>query len=318
VRPECVDTASVLHRRSTAVFAIGFFAAILVSVSEGSIVRNGRLLAIVDTGVAERLCLVSARGQLRALPLRGHFLDADWNPAGSRFAYSAGQVTGEWLVVTAAADGSKRRVVGGSVNVGEVAWSPDGLKIAFVVAEWNGPETAIVVMRLDRPGAAPKYVFGGSYDRDDWGEYGSPSWSPDSRLLAYDMFVNGHQEVFVAQADGSDRRQLTTKGGYNPSWSPDGTRIAFGAAPEQVARLYTIRPNGTGVIAIADDAGAAEWSPDSRWLAFTRNKGRDLVRVRSTGGAPAVIARSAHPIVDLAWQPAGRDSAAALPTRRCV
>lgn len=307
----------MLSRRSAAVVATSLVAAILVSGSAGSVVGNGRLLAVVDTGVASRLCLVGARGQLRALPLKGRFWAADWNPGGTRFAYSAGQASGVWVVVTAAADGSKRRVVGGSEDVGEVAWSPDGRKIAFVVAEWNGPETAIAVVRLDRRGAAAKYVLGGSYDRDDFGEYGSPSWSPDSRRLAYDMSVNGQREVFVARADGSDRRQLTTAGGGRPSWSPDGSRIAFGAARDGINRLHTMRPNGTDEITITDDAGAGEWSPDGRWLAFIGNRGREVVRVRSTGGTPVLVARSAYPITDLAWQPAGRDSTRRLPARSC-
>lgn len=307
-----------MARRSAALLATFFATTTLVSASGETIVRNGRLLAIVHTGVSDRLCLITARGELRALPLRGRFLAADWNPSGSRFVYSAGQVDGVWLVVTAAADGSKRRVVGGSLNVGDLAWSPDGRKIAFVVAEWNGPDTAIVVKRLDRPAVASKYVLGGSYDREDFAEYGSPSWSADSRRLAYDMNVQGTRQVFVARADGSDRRQLTTAGGWNPSWSPNGSRIAYAVEIDGVVRLHVMRPDGSDVRPIADAVGFAEWSPDGRWLAFTRNEGRELVRIPSTGGAPAVVVRSVSPIVDIAWQPGGRDSAAPPPARRCA
>lgn len=304
-------------RRSAAVLATFLAASTLVAASGASAEQNGSLLAVVDTGVSERLCLVTPGGGLRALPLKGRFSDADWSPSGKRFVFSAGQVDGSWLAVTAAADGSKRRVVGGSNAVWDVDWSRDGRKIAFVVAEWNGPETAIVVVRQDRPGAAPKYIIGGSYDREDFGEYGSPSWSPDSRRLAFDRLVGGRWEVFVAQADGSELRQLTTRGGTDPSWAPNGAGIAFRGERDGIEGLYIVRPDGSNERLLAVGVPSAEWSPDGRWIAYTRKEGRELVRMASTGGAPVVVARSPHPIVDIAWQPAERGRTAPLPSRRC-
>lgn len=304
-------------RRSLALVATFLATSTLVAASGPPVSRNGQILAVVDTGVSERVCLVTPRGGLRALSLKGRFNDADWSPSGARFVYSAGQVDGSWLAVTAAADGSKRRIVGGSNAVWSVDWSPDGRKIAFVVAEWNGPETAIVVVRQDRPAAAPKYIIGGSYDREDFGEYGSPSWSPDARHLAYDMLVDGRSQVFVAREDGSGSRQLTTGGGSNPSWAPTGAGIAFRAERNGVEGLYLVRPDGSGQRLLAEGVPFAEWSPDGRWIAYTSRDGRELVRMPSTGGAPVVVARSPYPIVDIAWQPAGRESSASLPSRRC-
>lgn len=306
-----------MFRRSPALVATFFATSTLVAASGASVVRNGYILAVVDTGVSERLCLVTPRGGLRALPLKGRFNDADWSPSGARFVYSAGQIDGGWLAVTAASDGSKRRIVGGSNGVWGVDWSPDGRKIAFVVAEWNGPETAIVVVRQDRPAAAPNYIIGGSYDREDFGEYGSPSWSPDGRRLAYDMLVDDRSQVFVAREDGSELRQLTTEGGSNPSWAPTGTGIAFQAERNGVDGLYLVRPDASGERLLAEGVPFAEWSPDGRWIAYTRKDGRELVRMPSTGGAAVVVARSRHPIVDIAWQPAGRGHTAPLPSRRC-
>lgn len=302
-------------RRTAAVLAF-LATTTLVAGSGASVSRNGRLLVVVDAGVSERLCIVTPRG-LRALQLKGRVNDADWSPSGARFVYSAGQVDGTWLAVTAAADGSKRRIVGASNAIWGVDWSPDRRKIAFVVAEWNGPETAIVVVRQDRPAAAPNYIIGGSYDRDDFGEYGSPSWSPDARRLAFDMLVGDRRQVLVAQADGSGIRQLTTAGGTDPSWAPNGAGIAFAGERNGVAGLYLIRPDGTNERLLAEGVPFAEWSPDGRWIAYTRNDGRELVRTPSTGGAPVVVARSRHRIVDIAWQPYPRESAAPLPSRRC-
>lgn len=305
-----------MARRRAALLATFLAAATLAAASGSSVSPNGYILAVVDTGISERLCLVTP-GVLRALPMTGRFNDADWSPSGARFVYSAGQVDGTWLAVTAAADGSRRRIVGGSNAVWDVDWSPDGRKIAFVVAEWNGPETAIVVVRQDRPAVAPAYVIGGSFDREDFGEYGSPSWSPDSRRLAYDMLVDERSQVFVAREDGSGLRQLTTAGGSNPSWAPNGAGIAFDAERGGVEGLYIVRPDGSGERLLAQGASRAEWSPDGRWIAYTKSDGRELVRIPSAGGAPVVVARSPHPILDIAWRPGGPKSAAPLPKLRC-
>jgi Tol biopolymer transport system component len=305
-----------MARRRAALLATILATCTLAAASGASVAPSGQILAVVDAGAFARLCLVTPRG-LRALPLKGRFDDADWSPSGARFVYSAGQVDGTWLAVTAAAGGSKRRIVGASNALWDLDWSPDGRRIAFVVAEWNGPETAVVVVRQDRPAAAPRYVVGGSFDREDFGEYGSPSWSPDSRRLAYAMRVGERTQVFVAGADGSGIRQLTTAGGSDPSWAPNGAGIAFHAERGGVDGLYLVRPDGSGERLLAQGVTRAEWSPDGRWLAYVRSGGRELVKQPSTGGAPVVVARSAHPIVDLAWRPRGPASAAPLPARPC-
>jgi hypothetical protein len=51
-----------------------------------------------------------------------------------------------------------------------------------------------------------------------------PRWSHDGRRIVFQRFEGNHSNIFVMDADGSDVTQLTTKGGFQPGWSPNGMR----------------------------------------------------------------------------------------------
>jgi Tol biopolymer transport system component len=56
-----------------------------------------------------------------------------------------------------------------------------------------------------------------------------PSWSPDSRSIAFQGYDDGTWHVYVINRDGSDIRSVT-EGEFDdrePAWSHDGLRIAF-------------------------------------------------------------------------------------------
>jgi Tol biopolymer transport system component len=60
-----------------------------------------------------------------------------------------------------------------------------------------------------------------------------PAYSPDGERIAFACFASYgstfplYSQIFVMEAYGSDRVQLTTRGGVQPCWSPDGSRIAY-------------------------------------------------------------------------------------------
>ena len=57
----------------------------------------------------------------------------------------------------------------------------------------------------------------------------SPAWSPDGSRLAFVSARSGDEEIYVANADGSGVRRLTSSAGpdLSPAWSSGGRRLAW-------------------------------------------------------------------------------------------
>lgn len=70
-----------------------------------------------------------------------------------------------------------------------------------------------------------------------------PSYSPDGMRIAFTQWERRQHDMWVMNADATDRRQLTTLGGVGgmPTWSPDGTQLAFVAH----GQLYLIDADGS-------------------------------------------------------------------------
>ncbi len=99
-----------------------------------------------------------------------------------------------------------------------------------------------------------------------------PDYSPDGKLIAFISSRTGSAELWVANADGSNPRQLTHLGGRvtsYPKWSPDGTQIAFHARVPDVAEVYVVDVNqGVPRQITHENPGLAlaTWSNDGRFL----------------------------------------------------
>ena len=104
------------------------------------------------------------------------------------------------------------------------------------------------------------------------------AWSPDRSRIAFHSAAAGDTDIYIANADGTDARQLT--GGPHreawPAWSPDGTRLLFERifGPDR-RDLFVINADGTDEVRLTDRQGhdeSASWSPDGTQIVFVSDR----------------------------------------------
>ncbi len=101
---------------------------------------------------------------------------------------------------------------------------------------------------------------------------------PGAGLLVYVEGFGASAEIVVVDANGGNRRQLTSNGYYDgePDWSWDGTRIAFDSSPAGGRDIYTMTAAGGDVRQITSAAGDErhpDWSPDGSRIAYETGEG---------------------------------------------
>lgn len=103
--------------------------------------------------------------------------------------------------------------------------------------------------------------------------------SPDGKQIAFDSDRHGERGVYVASLEGGNPRRISGEGhAVVPSWSPDGTRVAFARAEPGNARVWNIWMADIGSGAqrrvTSHQSGqpwGASWFPDGQRIAYSRS-----------------------------------------------
>ncbi|MDX1746203.1 MAG: hypothetical protein R3324_09725 [Halobacteriales archaeon] len=142
---------------------------------------------------------------------------------------------------------------------GDPEWSPDGSKLAF--ATTRDGNTEIYVMNVDGSGLV-RLTDNPAVDR-------FPAWSPDGSTIAFsrDTVFESTQDtvfgIFLMDADGSNQRRLTEYvGDVEPAWLGDGSRIVFCSDRSGNADIWSMNPDGTGLVNLTNDPTTFDCAPE--------------------------------------------------------
>lgn len=181
-----------------------------------------------------------------------------FSPDGANLVYSSNRSGGFELYVRSLAPGGREVQLtdDGQENF-QPAWSPEGTLIAYHSKKRGG------IWVLPSLGGNARQVS----------PFGSrPAWSPDGKLLAFEsgplvdlsasyLGTLPPSVIWISKVDGSDARAITAvgrpAGGHgSPSFSPDGTRIAFSTYERALkGELWTVDVRTKEIARVATGTG---------------------------------------------------------------
>ncbi len=268
--------------------------------------------------------------------------DVRVSPDGQWVAFVVGQAAmdgerSEWVshIHLAKSDGSRSfQLTRGAKSAGSPTWSPDGQWIGFLSSREKDKSN---LWRIHRGGGEAERLT------DEKGGISSFAWSPDGSRVAFLMAESPTEEEETSRKEKRDARvvdddfdmvdlfvmpveeDVTGKrpvrkltrgefsvggsfGGGEPSWSPDGKRIAFSHLPTPRVNDWpksdiSVIDVESGEIRALAKTEAAEgqpfFSPDGKWIAYAASDvpatwgftARVHV-VPSEGGVPEALAES--------------------------
>ena len=186
-------------------------------------------------------------------------------------------------------DGAVRRVTNDLNQYRAIGLTQDGKKFTTVQAQglvnlWVAPEgNADNAVRLPT-GNVSFYSSTGN----------SVSWTGDGRIV-FVTNEGGNADIWMADRDGNNRKQLTASGGnhYSPVVSADDRYIVFVSFSEGKRNLWRMNLDGSNPIRLTSSMsdGLPSLTPDSRWVVYTTFDGvkPNLMKVSIDGGAPVKI-----------------------------
>ncbi len=184
---------------------------------------------------------------------------------------------------------TRPRFVKGAKYIRNASLSPTGARAAF---ELRGE---IVTVPAEKGDDRNLTQSTGANDR-------SPVWSPDGKSVAYFTDETGEYELRIAPQDGhgATKKIKVTGAGYydRPRWSPDGKLLSYVDNSQSLYVLDVASGNATkvsqNVLYRPDPILDQSWSPDSKWLAYTRTGPTNMQSISIW----SVAEKKSYPITD--------------------
>lgn len=160
-------------------------------------------------------------------------------------------------------------------------------RIAYITSTGQGNAKEYSLMVADSDGFNPQSL------RRSSEPLLSPSWSPDSRRIAYVSFERGNSSICVQDIATGSFQVVASNRGINgaPSFSPDGSKLAMALSMSGNLEIYVMDLASRRTTQITRHFGIdtePEWMPDGQSLVFTSDRAGkpQLYEVSASGGSP--------------------------------
>jgi Tol biopolymer transport system component len=183
-----------------------------------------------------------------------------YSPDGQLIAFQTNRDGNSEIYVMRANGEAARRLTDDPGADQAPAWSRNSRQIAFMS---NRANTGFDIYRMNADGAGLERLTTG-------GANGYPQYSPDGMQLALHI----DHDVYVMSLSTRGLRRVTREpaDGMFPSWSRDGSSLAFASRRNGRSEILTAKPDGSEATVLvtmpAGDATVPRWSPDGRHIAF--------------------------------------------------
>jgi Tol biopolymer transport system component len=279
---------------------------------------------VCEVGYEEGLAVADAASGV-ITPLTRSGGHPSWSPDGRTIAY----IDGERLWTVPAAGGARRRIGNRKIDEDEApSWSPDSRRLAYVGSGGTGFRQDLFTIGAD--GSGERRLVRRVSD------FQTPAWSPAGSLIAFVRELPHYVgAVYTVRPDGTGLRRVSVSTGgessLNPSWSPDGTELAYTRYRYREAEavdVFVTRPGAGKGRAVTNPFPAGGSNEEPRWMigpplsggeptppTIGLPLGRKLTFVQPVGSLtadgtraiPYVVAeRNAKPTGALVWDPVAR------------
>jgi serine/threonine protein kinase/Tol biopolymer transport system component len=185
---------------------------------------DGQRVAVHTRGPVQVWSFDIARGALSPVTVDGQSDSGVFAPDGKRIAFRSGAGGSEGNLYWKAADGSGdvERLTTSARSQTPSSWSPDGTTLAFMEEGASKGFFQFDIWLWSTGDRKTRALINTAANEM------TPEFSPDGRWLAYVSNLSGRHEVYVQPYPGPGERHLiSTNGGEQPAWRPDGRELFY-------------------------------------------------------------------------------------------